>query len=147
MGYKPKYFTLKELCASSTASMKNIDNFPSFDVVVHLLKLVECLLDPLREAWGSGIVVSSGFRSRTLNLAVGGSSSSAHLTGYAADLQPSNGKLDEFIEFTRDWLKKNRIRFDQCIDEKNSKGARWLHIGLYGNAGQQRGEFKQLTKI
>ena len=85
---KSRYFTLKELCRSRTALRKGIDNFPSFEVVSHLEELVAKLLEPLREAWGSPIAVTSGYRSSSLNRAVGGVRDSPHMKGYAADLVP-----------------------------------------------------------
>ena len=144
--YTPRYFTLAELCASETAKKKKIDNFPSFDVTGHLLELTEALLDPLRVAWGSGLRIESGYRCPTLNKAVGGAATSAHLTGYAADVKPTNGRINELITFTRQWLQTTGRRFDQLIDERGKDGGHWLHIGLYGPNGVQRGQFLTMTK-
>lgn len=142
----PKFFTLKELIASNTAAARNVDNTPNFEDVAHLLELCEKILDPLRQAWGKPIIVTSGYRCARLNQLVGGVSNSAHLRGYAADLIPSNVKIDDFIRFAKEWATKNRIKFDQMIDEKDSKGNHWLHIGLYGSYGQQRGQFLNINK-
>ncbi len=142
-----KYFHLKELIHSHKAATLRIDNTPDFAEVEHLRILTERILDPLRQAWGSGIVVSSGYRCESLNRAVGGSSTSAHLRGYAADLSPVNGKVDEFIAFALKWARDNRIKFDQMIDESGGRtGSHWLHVGLYNNAGQQRGQVFSLKK-
>ena len=138
-------FSLKELVASDVASRKKIDNTPSFEVVGHLHELVGDLLEPLREAWGGPIKVTSGYRCEKLNKAVGGVASSAHMRGDAADLQPGNGKIDEFISFTRLWLINNHVRFDQLIDERSGR-TRWMHISLYSSTGTQRGEVKVLNK-
>lgn len=139
------HFSLKELVASDVASRKKIDNTPSFEVVGHLHELVGKLLEPLREAWGGPIKVTSGYRCEKLNRAVGGVASSAHMRGDAADLQPANGKIDEFISFTRLWLINNHVRFDQLIDERSGR-TRWMHISLYSSTGTQRGEVKVLNK-
>lgn len=138
-----KYFSLKELCSSDVAAKKRIDNFPSFTVVSHLAELTEKILEPLRLAWGSSINVTSGYRCDALNRAVGGVSTSAHKNGYAADLQPGNGKIDEFSRFVKDWLVRNRIKFDQVLTETQGK-TKWVHIGLYSSTGSQRGETKNL---
>ena len=74
------YFTIEELCKSTTATQLHIDNTPSQQVKENLSKLIE-FLNPLREAWGSPIKVTSGYRSYQLNKRVGGSSTSAHLKG------------------------------------------------------------------
>lgn len=138
-----KYFALKELCSSDVATKKRIDNFPSWVVVEHLKELTEKILEPLRVAWGSGIKVNSGYRCDALNRAVGGVSTSAHKQGYAADLVPTNGKIDEFGKFVKEWLVKNRIKFDQCLWETQER-TKWVHIGLYSSTGSQRCETKNL---
>ena len=138
-----KYFSLKELCASDVATKKKIDNFPSFTVVAHLSELTAKILEPLRVAWGSPIKCSSGYRSDALNKAVGGVSTSAHKQGYAADLQPANGRIDEFGKFVKDWLTRNRIKYDQVLFETSGK-TKWVHIGLYSSTGTQRCESKDL---
>ncbi len=67
-----KYFSVSELCASATALREGIDNRPS-KCAYHLLHvLVDQLLDPIREAWGEPIVVSSGYRCKELNTLLGG---------------------------------------------------------------------------
>lgn len=130
-----KYFTLQELLKSDTAIKKKIDNTPSWEVVHNLERLAD-FLDQLREAWGSGIRVSSGFRCPALNSAVGGVSNSAHQYGNAVDLVPVNGRMTEFEKFLKSWLKGRK--FDQCIWESNKGGSRWVHFGLFSNKGEQR---------
>lgn len=138
-----RYFSLKELCSSDVAEKRKIDNFPSFTVVEHLAELTEKILEPLRVAWGSGIKVNSGYRCDALNRAVGGVSTSAHRLGYAADLQPTNGKTDEFGKFVKEWLVRNKIKFDQCLWETQGK-TKWVHIGIRSTSGSQRGDIKNL---
>lgn len=138
-----KYFSLKELCSSDVATARKIDNFPSFTVVEHLSELTSKILEPLRVAWGGPIRVTSCYRCDALNRAVGGVSTSAHRLGWAADLQPTNGKIDEFGQFVRDWLLKNRIKFDQLLFETQGK-TKWVHIGIRSTSGSQRCETKNL---
>ena len=130
-------FTLSEFLESRTAEERGIDNTPSFEVVAHLQELTECILQPLRTAWGSGIRINSGYRSPALNKAVGGSRTSVHQLGYAADIFPVNGKFGEFTSFAIGFIVNNDIEFDQILIE-SSGAERWLHIGLYNNAGTQR---------
>ena len=75
-------------------------------------ELVDTILDPLREAWGSDIIVSSGYRCAELNKAVGGSNTSAHSCAYAADLVPVGRSTNEFALFVMHWLHDNNIVFD-----------------------------------
>ena len=138
---KPKYFNLEEFLTSSTARQKSIENMPSWEIVEHLLELAY-FLDDLREDWGSGIRVSSGLRIEALNKAVGGVPTSVHKIGYAADINPANGKYEAFVAFLKEWLKDKN--FDQCIEEKKGK-TRWIHIGLYNNKHQQRRQIFNIT--
>lgn len=130
-----KYFTIAELSYSETAKKKEIDNTPDEVVKLNLKNMTEKLLDQLREAWGSPIKVTSGYRSKALNLAVNGSKTSAHNSGNAVDLVPSNGKIKEFKAFVKNFLKDKL--YDQFIDENNGK-SEWVHIGYKNASGQQR---------
>ena len=106
MKTQKSYFTLEEMCKSDTANALNIVNVPNATVITHLNELIE-FLNPLREAWGSAIRVNSGYRCPQLNRAVGGSKTSVHVIGYAADLYPINGKMKEFKKFVVDYLTNN----------------------------------------
>ena len=81
-----KYFTIKELCKSSTAIEKKIDNTPNSEVINNLTQLIDNILDPLRERFGKPIIVNSGYRCPALNKAVNGSKTSQHIKGLAADI-------------------------------------------------------------
>lgn len=143
-----KHFTLTELTRSATARQKGLDNTPSELHKLHLEEMVKNLLDPLREAWAiecaheqygtPALKVTSGYRGFRLNEAVGGSTTSAHCVGWAADLVPMNGRLLEFKRFARQWLTK-RGGFDQMISERENKGIpQWIHIGYKSKNGRQR---------
>lgn len=121
-----KYFSISELTASATARREGIDNSPT-ESAYHLLHvLVEKLLDPIREAWGEPIVVSSGYRCTELNALVGGATHSHHLLGCAADLIAGN-RDDHRRLFCMivQMQQAGLIRFTQLIAEDNY---RWLHI-------------------
>ena len=88
------------------------------------------------------IRVSSGYRCEKLNKAVGGAATSVHMIGYAADLQVS-GSFNKFRDFVVEWVKKSGVKFDQVILETDKKkNTKWIHVGLYNNSGQQRGQIK-----
>lgn len=128
------YFTIDELYASDTAKKCGIDNTPNPTIITRLQRLIN-FLNPIREAWGSAIKVTSGYRCEKLNCLVGGSKTSSHTIGYGVDLIPLNGRMSEFKKFIVDYM-KNKM-FDQCIIEKSGK-TEWVHIGLYNLKGQQR---------
>ena len=131
---RSRYFRLEEFLTSSTARQKSIENIPSWEVVEHLNELA-LFLDGLREAWGSGIRITSGYRNETLNKAVSGVENSVHQIGYAADMVPANGKFKEFAAFVTEWAKDKQ--YDQLIVER-SKRPSWIHLGLYNNNHKQR---------
>lgn len=117
-----KYFTIKELCKSSTATKLGISNTPNSEIVNNLERLVDNILDPLREEYGKPIQVNSGYRCDALNKAVGGSKTSQHRYGLAADITGKskfeNKKLFELVQ-------KLKLPFDQLIDESNYS---WIHV-------------------
>lgn len=115
-----KHFKLKEFTRSQTALRKGIDNTPTNEIVVRLKRLCEYVLDPLREALGP-VSISSGYRSPALNRAVGGSNSSQHMFGMAADINVS-GVSDAKVQ---DWILKN-CEYDQLINEFPPSG--WTHV-------------------
>jgi len=132
---KFKHFELDEFIKSDQAKKRGIDNTPTFEIIDHLEELIAKILEPLREAYGKPLTISSGFRCPRLNQVVGGSPTSVHKIGYAADIQVKD--VQGLFNFVTGWVKANGIMFDQIFIE--SKGqTKWLHIGLKNNAGLQR---------
>lgn len=125
-----KYFTIHELTQSDTAHQKGIDNTPPPAIKVKLTSLINNLLDPIREAWGSPISVNSGYRCPVLNKAVGGVSTSQHQKGEAADITVGSPELNRQLF---DLIAKGDFDFDQLIDESNYS---WVHISY--SAGKNR---------
>lgn len=138
-----KYFTIEELCQSETAERLNIDNIPTEEIIANLTYFTDRILDPLREAWGSAILVNSGFRCELLNKVIGGSKTSAHKTGWAVDLYPKNEKMEEFKKFVIDFF--NGRMWDQIILESDGN-IEWIHIGLFNNSGKQRRQIFSIDK-
>lgn len=127
-----KYFTITELCASDTAKKKGIYNEPTAVVADNLVRLVENVLDPLRQAYGKPIKVNSGYRSKALNKAVGGVSNSQHLEGKAADITGGSTTENKVIF---DLLRRSNIPFDQAINESNLT---WVHISYDRNRNRRQ---------
>lgn len=126
-----KYFTIKELCKSSTATQRGIDNTPNSEIVSNLEQLVDIILDPLREKYGKPIRVNSGYRCEALNKAVGGAKTSQHLTGLAADIT-AGSKLENKKLFML--AQQLNLPFDQLIDESNFN---WVHISFSNKPRKQ----------
>lgn len=123
---------MAELTRSATAQKMGLKNVPTSEHRANLEMTVAMLADPMREAWaircaherwGSpALNVTSGYRGFRLNKAVGGAATSAHCVGFALDLVPANGRLAEFKEFCREYLKGRA--FDQLISEDEDERAR-----------------------
>lgn len=125
-----KYFTIKELTKSSTAEAKGINNTPTPEIKANLERLVEKVLDPLREKYGKPIIVNSGYRCPELNKAVGGSKTSDHMNGFSVDITASS-KKENAILFQ---IIKDNFDFDQLIWEKgNSEYPDWVHVSYNPN--------------
>ena len=121
-----KHFTIKELSKSSTASRLGIKNEPGKKETENLEALVENILDPLREAYGKPIIVGSGFRCAKLNKAVGGATSSQHMTGEAADIRSVQDTPEENKKIF-DLIVSLKLPFDQLINEFNYD---WVHVSF-----------------
>lgn len=144
-----KWFVYSEFTKSATADKLNIDNTPKEEYIQDNIIELMRVLDGVRESWtvkckkeywgNPSIIVNSGYRCVALNDAIGGSKTSAHSIGAAADIEPANGKNREFLRFIEQYLLDNHIPFDQLINEKPVNGApSWIHIGLKNREGKQR---------
>jgi hypothetical protein len=139
-------FTIAEMVQSNTADKLKISNNPPADVKVHLTETIT-LLESIRAEWAEyceryslgtpAIRISSGYRSPAVNKAVGGVKNSAHMYGYAADLNPVNGNEDEFERFMANEFSKMGYAYDQIIIER-SNTSRWVHVGYKRPDGKQR---------
>lgn len=131
-----KHFTIEELCRSNVAQVRRIENKPDTQQVEALTALVDNVLDPLRERFGRPIIVSSGFRSKDLNGAVGGAKTSQHMKGEAADIYSGTKQGNrELFELIRKYLP-----FDQLINENDFS---WVHVS-YRADGKNRGQILKL---
>ena len=119
-----EHFTLEELTRSATARRLGIDNTPTPEVKANLKALCVNVLEPLRQAWGAPIVVTSGYRSIKLNRAVGSKDTSQHVHGEAADIHTVSDTPTDNRKLIR-VMKRLALPIDQCIDEYNGN---WLHV-------------------
>ena len=114
-----KNFSLNELTVTSTSA----SNEPTEDHKDKLLYLCQYLLQPIRDEFGP-VQVNSGYRSEGVNLAIGGSKTSQHCKGEAADIRTPNANLWGVYL----WILDN-LSFGQCIHEEKG-AAKWIHISL-----------------
>ncbi len=121
-------FTLSELTKSETALRHNMDNTPGETEIENLRVLCERVLQPVRDHYGKGVKVNSGFRHPDVNAAVGGSKTSDHCKGQAADIEIPGVPNHELAE----WIKDN-LEFTQVILEFYTMGipdSGWVHVSF-----------------
>ena len=127
-----KNFALSEMVKSATAERLNVDNSPSDIHLVNLTHLAIRILQPVRDEFGV-ITINSGYRSPALNAKVGGSKTSQHCNGQAADFESFSTPNPDLAK----WI-ANNLEFDQLIlefyDGVNPNSG-WVHCSynLMGN--------------
>jgi hypothetical protein len=116
-------FSLEELTASETAARKGIDNTPPEDVINNLKRLAAALQEVRALLNHRAILISSGYRSPELNQAVGGSATSDHCKGLAADfICPSYGTPNDIVRA----IAASGLSFKQVIREFD----KWVHLSI-----------------
>jgi zinc D-Ala-D-Ala carboxypeptidase len=119
-------FSLEELTKSETALRFGLDNTPNDQELSNLVALCESVLQPIRDHFGKGVKVNSGFRDPEVNAKVGGSKTSDHCKGMAADIEipgVANADLAQFIV--------DNMTFRQVILEFYTPGipdSGWVHV-------------------
>jgi hypothetical protein len=133
MSQLTKSFSLLELTSSETAVRKGIDNTPTIEVINNLSLLCGNVLQPLRNWYAKPINITSGYRSPKLNKAIGGSTTSDHCKGHAADFTVPNPDYGRVFTFLKN------MAFDQLILEMVKDGyPLWIHVSYKptGNRNQ-----------
>lgn len=131
-----KHWSLAELTKSQMAVRRGWNNQPGPKELAALKLLVNNILEPLRVRIRRAIVANSGFRGINLNKAIGGSRSSQHPKGEAADIEApgmSNLELAQTII-------EMDLPYDQLILEAydpDVPGSGWVHVS-HAASGKQR---------
>jgi hypothetical protein len=135
-----KNLALAEVMRSETAKRKGISNMPTPEHIENFKLLAEKVFQPIREHFGIPIILSSGYRSKELNTAVGGALSSQHCTGEAIDIDMDGTTVKNADVFN---FIKDNLNFDQLIWEFGTNdNPDWVHVS-YESTGKQR---KQILK-
>ena len=138
-----KNFTLQEMIKSETALRHGMDNTPGTTEIANLVALCEKVLQPVRDHYARGVKVNSGYRHPEVNAKVGGSKTSDHCKGMAADIEIPGLSNHELAE----WISKN-LEFTQVILEFYTPGvpdSGWVHVS-YDPANLKKQELTA-TKI
>ena len=127
-----KNFTLQELTRTSRESLQNVNIEQATNdlaVLQNLTDLAVKILQPIRDFYGKPVKVTSGYRSKALNIAVGGSQTSQHSHGEAADIQIEGISVDKLFEDLKSGKVVPLDNIGQVIKEKVG-GAEWIHISI-----------------
>lgn len=138
-------FTLAEMSKSAEALRKGWRNDPDTEQTENLRALCDHVLQPVRGHFGRPVVVNSGFRSSMLNASIGGSSSSQHMRGEAADIEiPGVSNYDVAA-----YILTSGLVFDQLILEfpsRDDPAAGWVHVS-FRRDGMNRGQALTAIKV
>ena len=135
-------FSLEELTKSETALRFGMDNTPNDEQLANMVALCECVLQPIRDHFGKGVKVNSGFRDPEVNAKVGGSKTSDHCKGMAADIEIPGVANAELAQ----WIVDN-LEFRQVILEFYTPGipdSGWVHVSY--NPGDNKKQVLTATK-
>ena len=119
-------FSLHELTKSETALRYDMENTPGPTETANLTELAGKVLQPIRDHYAKGVKINSGFRHPDVNAKVGGSRTSDHCKGMAADIEIPGVANAELAE----WVKDN-LEFTQLILEFYTPGipdSGWVHV-------------------
>lgn len=116
-----EHFTLEELTTSEAAARQGLSNEPTGEALENLKRLAEFLED-VRALVGKPIRINSAYRSPEVNAAVGGSKTSQHCFGCAADIRVPGMTPDEVVRA----ITASDLEYDQCIREFDS----WTHVSI-----------------
>ena len=114
------HFTLDELTASETAERNGWDNTPNEQELANLQRLAKFLEDVKEALGGKPIMVSSGYRGKQVNDAVGSKDSSQHRVGCAVDFRVPGLTPDQVVRA----IIASGLPYDQVIREFD----RWTHL-------------------
>jgi hypothetical protein len=121
-----KNFTLSELTKSETALRKGLNNEPTQETISALQLLAVTVLQPVRDHYAKGVKVNSGYRSPEVNASVGGSKTSDHCKGQAADIEIPGVANKDLAIYIRD-----NLTYTQLILEGYKEGvpdSGWVHV-------------------
>lgn len=124
------HFSLAELTVSAKAKVLKLANLPTgklLDNVKHTAAQLEKIRDFLD---GAPITVTSCYRAPAVNKAVGGSPTSAHVQGLAADINAHGFTAPELAAEIVHMRDTGELDFDQVILEFPERGSgAWVHVG------------------
>lgn len=141
-----EHLDLSEVTRSDTAKRKGISNQPTPEHLENFKKLAENIFEPIRNHFKEPIFISSGYRSKELNTAIGGSLTSQHCSGEAIDIDMDGRSKTVTNKAIFDYI-KNNLNFDQLIFEFGTEtDPDWVHVS-YESTGKQRKQVLRAVRV
>lgn len=139
-----EHLSLSEVTRSESAKRKGISNMPTEAHIANFKLLAEKIFEPIRTHFRCPIIISSGYRSKELNAAIGGSLTSQHCQGEAIDIDMDGSTNGVTNRMVFDYIKDN-LNFDQLIYEfGDANNPDWVHVS-YESTGKQRKQILRAT--
>ena len=140
-----EHLDLSEVTRSESAKRKGISNMPTEAHIANFKLLAENVFEPIRKHFRCPIIISSGYRSKELNAAIGGSLTSQHCQGEAIDIDMDGTPNGVTNRMVFDYIKDNLV-FDQLIFEfGDANNPDWVHVS-YESTGTQRKQILRATR-
>jgi len=140
------HLDLSEVVRSESAKRKGISNMPTPEHIANFKILAENIFEPIRNHFRCPIIISSGYRSKELNAAIGGSLTSQHCSGEAIDIDMDGTPNGITNRMVFDYIKDN-LEFDQLIYEfGDSNNPDWVHVS-YETTGKQRKQILKASRV
>ncbi len=139
-----EHLDLAEVTRSESAKRRGISNMPTEEHIKNLKLIAENVFEPIRANFRQPIRISSGYRSQSLNAAIGGATRSQHSSGEALDIDMdgtalSNKEIFNFI--------KEKLSFDQLIWEFGTdNNPDWVHVSFNANGNQRKQVLKAIKE-
>jgi hypothetical protein len=141
-----EHLDLSEVTRSESAKRKGISNMPTEAHIANFKLLAEKIFEPIRTHFRCPIIISSGYRSKELNAAIGGSLTSQHCQGEAIDIDMDGTPNGVTNRMVFDYIKDN-LNFDQLIYEfGDSNNPDWVHVS-YESTGKQRKQILRASRV
>ena len=140
------HLDLSEVVRSESAKRKGISNMPTAEHIANFKILAEKVFEPIRQHFRCPIHISSGYRSKELNAAIGGSATSEHCSGQAIDIDMDGTPNGVTNRMVFDYIKDN-LDFNQLIFEfGDAQNPDWVHVS-YSATGNQRKQILRASRV
>ena len=141
-----EHLDLSEVVRSESAKRKGISNMPTAEHIANFKVLAEKVFEPIRQNFRCPIHISSGYRSKELNAAIGGSFTSQHCSGEAIDIDMDGTPNGVTNRMVFDFI-KDKLEFDQLIYEfGDAQNPDWVHVS-YESTGKQRKQILKAVRV